>query len=177
MIALLELQAICGSKRPEIEAIHPYLCTAMSERQIDTPKRMAMFAAQAAHETGGFRWLEELASGQAYENRRDLGNTEPGDGVKFKGRGVFQITGRANYARYSAANCVPGDLMLERPELLSEPKDAAKSAGWFWDWRGLNRQADQGDVLGCTRRINGGTNGIAERLALYKRACYALGVQ
>jgi len=90
---------------------------------------------------------------------------------------VFQITGRFNYARVSTALFGTDSLLLDSPEKLAEPETAARSAGWFWNWRGLNCQADQGDVLGCTRRINGGTNGIAERLALYKRACYALGVQ
>lgn len=177
MISLLAVQAICGHKKPEIEAIYPFLVAAMVEYQIDTPKREAMFIAQAAHETASFRYLEELASGQAYENRKDLGNTQPGDGVKYKGRGVFQITGRANYARCSVALFGSDTLLLEAPEILSTPEAAANSAGWYWDWKGLNRQADMGDVLGATRRINGGTNGITERLALYKRAVYALGVQ
>jgi len=176
MISLLAVQAICGNKNPAIEAIYPFLTAAMDEHQIDTPQREAMFIAQAAHETESFRCLEELESGQAYENRADLGNTQPGDGVKYKGRGVFQITGRFNYARCSQALFGSDTLILD-PAKLAEPATAADSAGWFWDWRGLAKAADAGDVLAATKKINGGTNGLAERLALYKRACYALGVQ
>lgn len=177
MIELLALQAICNSKRPEIAAIYPFLTAAMLEYDADTPLRMAMFLAQGAHETMGFRYLEEIASGQAYENRKDLGNTQPGDGVKFKGRGVFMVTGRSNYARCSAACFGSDTLMLEHPEQLSEPFAAAKSAGWYWAWKGLNKAADAGDVQAATRVINGGTNGLDQRIALYKRACYALGLK
>jgi putative chitinase len=177
MISLLAVQAICNSKDPRIELIHPFLVDAITKYGIDTPLRTAMFIAQGAHESMGFRQLEELASGQAYENRADLGNTKPGDGVKYKGRGVFQLTGAFNYAKVSLALFGFEDLLLKNPERLSEPELAARSAGWFWSTRNLNVPADASDCVAVTKRINGGTTGLAERIALYKRACYALGVQ
>ena len=89
------------SKRSRVEPFHAPLLEAMADGQITTPLRHAHFLAQIGHESGGFLWTEELASGDAYENRDDLGNTEPGDGRRFKGRGLIQLTGRANYARFS----------------------------------------------------------------------------
>lgn len=181
MISLLAVQAICNSKDPAIELIFPFLCDTMEKYGIDTPLREAMFIAQGAHESAGFRTLEEAASGQAYENRQDLGNTQPGDGVKFKGRGVFQLTGRKNYAKFSAV-FFGNDLLLEWPERLTEPELAAQSAGWFWNQRGLNKAADEGDMIASTLRINGAATAgppcwLDRRTALYKRALFALGVQ
>ncbi len=174
MISLLQLQAICNSKRPEIEAVYPHLTLQMGAESIDTPLRQAMFLAQAAHETGGFRWLEEIASGQAYEGRADLGNTQPGDGVKFKGRGIFQTTGRHNYAKTSKALFGVEKTLLDNPDLLAEPRYAARSATWYWTWKKLNALADANDFDGVTRKINGGLNGIVERRALLARAKLAL---
>ena len=111
--------------------------------------------------------MRELASGQAYESRADLGNVRPGDGVRFRGRGLLQVTGRANYA---ACGKALGLDLLAQPELLEQTVNACRSAGWFWQTRGLNALADAGDQLKVTRRINGGVNGLAERLALYQAA-------
>ena len=108
---------------------------------------------------------------RGYEGRLDLGNTEPGDGAKFRGRGLLQTTGRANYAATGKALGV--DLLL-RPELLGLPPLAARSAGWFWQRKGLNELADAGDFTECTRRINGGLNGLAQRQELYINALGAL---
>lgn len=177
MISLLAVQAICNSRDPKIELIYPSLADAITKNGIDTPLREAMFIAQGAFESMGFRQLEELASGQEYENRRDLGNTNPGDGVKYKGRGVFQVTGAFNYAKCSKALFGFEDLLLKNPERLTEPELAAQSAGWFWNTRNLNAPSDAADVVAVTKRINGGDNGLADRITLYKRACYALGVQ
>lgn len=140
---------------------------AMGEFEINTPARQAAFIAQIAHESGQFRYVRELASGSAYEGRADLGNTMRGDGVRFKGRGLIQITGRANYKACGAALGL--DLILY-PELLEQPMYACRSAGWFWKARGLNELADAGDQVKITRRINGGTNGLAERLAYFEIA-------
>ncbi|WP_371767477.1 glycoside hydrolase family 19 protein [Massilia sp.] len=140
---------------------------AMGEFEINTPARQAAFIAQIAHESGQFRYVRELASGAAYEGRADLGNTMTGDGVRFKGRGLIQITGRANYKACGAALGL--DLILY-PELLEQPMYACRSAAWFWKARGLNELADAGDQLKITRRINGGTNGLAERLAYFEIA-------
>jgi putative chitinase len=144
-----------------------------AEWGIDSPQRVAAFLAQLAHESGSLRYVRELASGLAYEGRADLGNTQPGDGVKFKGRGLIQITGRANYLACGAALGVE---LIDTPERLEDPDLAARSAGWFWSTRKLNELADAGDFRKITRRINGGYNGWDDRLAYYERAKAALGV-
>ena len=143
------------------------LNVAMAQFGIDTPPRQASFLAQVAHESGQLLWLRELASGAAYEGRSDLGNVVAGDGVRFKGRGLLQITGRANYA---ACGVALGLDLLAAPQLLEQPVAACRSAGWFWQSRGLNRLADADNQERITRRINGGINGLAERLALYQVA-------
>lgn len=136
----------------------------MTEFGIDTPARQASFLAQVGHESGQLRYVRELASGTAYEGRKDLGNTQPGDGVRFKGRGLIQITGRANCLACGKALGVD---LVSNPALLESPVLAARSAGWFWATHGLNELADAGDQTKVTRRINGGTNGLADRLALF----------
>lgn len=143
------------------------LNAAMMEFGIDTPMRQASFLAQVAHESGQLLWVRELASGAAYEGRSDLGNVIAGDGVRFRGRGLLQITGRANYA---ACGVALGLDLLAAPQLLEQPVAACRSAGWFWQSRGLNRLADTGDQERVTRRINGGANGLAARLALFRTA-------
>ena len=143
------------------------LNAAMAEFDIDTPLRQASFLAQVGHESGQLRYMRELASGAAYEGRADLGNVIAGDGVRFKGRGLLQVTGRANYA---ACGVALGLDLLAAPQLLEQTTAACRSAGWFWQSRGLNRLADAGDQERVTRRINGGVNGLAERLALYAAA-------
>ena len=130
---------------------------------ISTPLRAVHFIAQVAHETGELKYLEELASGRNYEGRKDLGNTQPGDGVRFKGRGLLQLTGRNNYQAYARSGYCNGDLMAH-PEWLAQFPGAMKSALWYWKSRGLNRYADADDVRGVTKVINGGYNGIAYRI-------------
>jgi len=143
------------------------LAVAMVRNQITTQRRALMFVAQTAHESGGYRWREEIATGAAYEGRRDLGNNRPGDGRRFKGRTYIQITGRTNYTAVSKALGVD---FLENPELLSKPVYAAMGAAWWWRSHGCNAIADTGDFLAVTRRVNGGTNGLADRRAYYARA-------
>lgn len=146
---------------------------AMAADGIDTNVRAAAFLAQIAHESGELRWVRELASGEAYEGRRDLGNTEPGDGVTYKGRGLIQITGRANYRAVSDALGVD---FLSNPALMELPVHAARVSTWYWKTRGLNKWADVGDFRTITRRINGGLNGFAERVAYWERAKQVLKV-
>lgn len=145
----------------------PWLNVTMSEFQVNTPQRVRMFLAQVGHESGQLRYVEELASGEAYEGRKDLGNTQPGDGVKYKGRGLIQITGRNNY--YDAGTGL-GVAFVSNPNLLAAPEFAARSAGWFWVSRNLNSLADMGQFELITRRINGGLNGYADRYKLYQNA-------
>lgn len=140
---------------------------AIHEYEINTPQRLRMFLAQIGHESGQLRYVRELASGEAYEGRSDLGNTETGDGIKYKGRGLIQITGKRNYALCSLALDLP---LLENPELLEQPLYAALSAGWFWKNSNLNSLADLNLFKEVTKRINGGYNGYADRYKLYQRA-------
>ncbi len=148
------------------------LSRAMYEFDINNPAREAAFLAQIAHESVSLRYVREIASGEAYEGRSDLGNVAAGDGVRFKGRGLIQITGRANYAACASALNLP---LLDHPELLEEAENACRSAAWYWKSRGLNELADAGDFRLITKRINGGYNGYADRLAFHARAQQVLG--
>ena len=140
---------------------------AMHDFRINTRLRAIHFIAQVAHESGGFRWRTELASGGEYEGRRDLGNVHPGDGRRYKGRSFIQVTGRTNYEQVSRALGVD---FVRHPEKLGERKWAARAAAWWWTTHGLNELADRNDVLAVTKRINGGTNGLDSRKAYLRRA-------
>lgn len=134
---------------------------------ITTPLRIAHFIAQVFHESGCLKWIEELASGDAYEGRTDLGNTQPGDGRRFKGRGFIQLTGRSNYRRFSEA--IGYDFEFN-PRAVATPENAWLSAGWFWDAHDLNALADKDNFDGITLTINGGYNGYDDRLYFLDRA-------
>lgn len=173
MITIDDLAAVMPHAGKRAAVFLPALNASMAHWGIDTPERQAAFLAQLAHESGQLRYVEELASGAAYEGRADLGNTEPGDGVRFKGRGLIQITGRKNYRDCSMA--LFGDTrLLTEPEILEQVGPACESAGWFWYSRGLNALADVGKFERITRRINGGLNGLPDRLAAWERAKGAL---
>lgn len=154
---------------------------AMERFQINTRLRMAAFIAQVGHESGQFRYVKELG-GDQYLSKYDtgplakrLGNTPEadGDGQRFRGRGAIQITGHDNYLACSKA-LFGDDRLLRTPELLEQAEWACKSAAWFWNSRNLNALADDGDFERITRRINGGLNGLAERLSFYKTALKVL---
>jgi predicted chitinase len=148
----------------------------MSNRNIDTPLQRAHFLAQIGHESGELRFRSELASGEAYEGRRDLGNTQPGDGRRYKGRGLIQLTGRANYAEYGRALGREAEL-LEHPERVADEIGLCIDvAAWFWSRRELNALAEKDDLTGITRRINGGLNGLEDRRRLLKRCKALLGI-
>ncbi len=183
MLTLDQLKRIVpGGKN--LEVFLPHIITYAIKYQVNTPIRLACFIAQVAHESGSFKYVREIASGRAYEGRKDLGNIYPGDGVKFKGRGLIQVTGRNNYLRCSLA--LFGDDRLGRnPELLATPQYAVESAFWYWNSRKLNNVADLPEnwkgyskvtkkwyvkFQWLTRLINGGLNGYAERLDFYNRA-------
>lgn len=136
----------------------------------DNPRRVSHFLAQAAHETAHFKTLVEYADGVAYEGRHDLGNTEPGDGPRYKGRGIFQLTGRANYR--DIGRRIGVDLEAD-PGRAAEPEISLKTAAAYWTARGINPLADGDhpeDVQNVTRAINGGLNGFDDRLAYYRAA-------
>lgn len=141
---------------------------------INTPMRQAHWLAQMAHESGGFRWKVEIwgptDAQKRYEGRKDLGNTEPGDGRRFAGRGFIQLTGRNNYAQASR-EIYGDDRLVKNPELVAE--NPALSAGWYWSSRKINKHADRDDVVSVTLAINGGKNGLEDRkqwLAKFKEA-------
>ena len=167
------MPALAAAKR---QLYLPHLNEAMRASGIGTTMlRAAAFVAQLAHESGEFRWMEEIwgptpAQGR-YEPPNDLakrlGNTEPGDGKRFKGRGPIQITGRFNYAKYG--KLLGRDLVVE-PALAAAPELAFATAALFWQTNGLNELADAEDFVAITRRINGGTNGLADRQMYYARA-------
>lgn len=128
------------------------------------PGRLIEFFAECGHETGGWQWLREMwgptEAQRGYEGRGDLGNTQPGDGKRFLGRGLIQLTGRANYQRAAEETGLP---LIRQPELLERSAEAVLAACLFWKWRGLNALADAGQSDTITRRINGGTNGLDDR--------------
>lgn len=167
MITTEQLAEICPHAGSRIGVFLEPLNAAMAEFEISTLQREQFFIAQVAHESGEFRYVHELASGAAYEGRADLGNVQPGDGIRYRGRGLIQITGRTNYDRCGSALDLD---LLSRPELLEEPINASRSATWFWKAHGLNEIADFGDFIKATRRINGGINGLADRQAYLDRA-------
>ena len=151
------------------------LNTAMNRYQIVGSKRVAAFIAQIGHESGQLKYVKEIwgptAAQSRYEGRADLGNTQPGDGSKYRGRGLIQITGRANY---KACGEALGLDLINQPELLEKPQHACMSAAWFWATKGLSTLADEGKFETITRRINGGMNGLADRQMLYARALKVL---
>jgi putative chitinase len=146
----------------------PHIRATLERFEINTPQRIRMFLAQIGHESGELRFVREIATGEAYEGREDLGNTQDGDGVRYKGRGLIQITGRRNYEQCAEYFGLP---LLENPELLESPELATLAAGWFWYRNNLNSLADSGDFIKVTKRINGGTNGLKDRQRLYALAC------
>ena len=175
LVTAAQLHAIMPLAGARADVFAPILADVMLFRQINTPTRAAAFLAQVGHESGQLRFLREIwgptPAQTRYEGRADLGNTQLGDGKRFMGRGLIQITGRAGYAACGAAL---GLDLIAQPELLEKPENAAAAAAWFWLQHNLNRVADRGDFVGLTRCINGGTNGIADRRAIWERAKTAL---
>ncbi len=174
-----QLQQILPNAGQTAGVFVPVLNTAMVRFQIIGTKRIAAFIAQIGHESGQFRYVRELGNDQ-YLSKYDtgtlakrLGNTPEadGDGQKYRGRGLIQITGRANYMMCGEALALD---LINQPELLEKPQHACMSAAWFWASRGLNTLADAGQFDTITRRINGGQNGAADRQALYARALKVL---
>lgn len=181
-----QLAAIAGTSTSLMPELTDWMNTICPAYEIDTPQEYCHFLAQACHETDHFKTLREYASGKAYEGRLDLGNTQAGDGIKFRGRGIFQTTGRANYLQLGIKKG-RRDLFINTPELLEQPEYAVWSACEYWKTRGLNdaaNHADQ-DILKKKYRgriidvspiefisiaINGGYNGMAERKKYYLAA-------
>lgn len=173
MLALDQLNACIPFAGARAAIYLECLNTAMTERRIDTLARQSAFLAQIAHESGSLKYTLELADGSAYEGRRDLGNTHEGDGAKYKGRGLLQITGRANYEKCGFA--LSRNLIAD-PQYLETPMGASRSAAWFFDTHGCNELADGGKFWSISKVINGGTNGLDERIIHYCRIRKVLGI-
>lgn len=195
MISLEQLQAIIPAAGSRADKWLDPLNAAMEEFEIAaTQERQAAFIAQIAHESGGLVYVREIWGPIGAQNRYErnlnaewpptpadqrnslawqLGNSDPGDGFRYRGRGLIQVTGRGNYAAFADFS---GHDFVGQPDLLELPEHATASAGWFWRAHGLNELADAGDFVKITRRINGGINGLADRQAYWERAKLALGV-
>ncbi|MGC6372878.1 glycoside hydrolase family 19 protein [Pseudomonas sp. K2I15] len=182
-VAQQELLQIFGNAGLRTGVFIGALNTAMVHHQITTPKRIAAFLAQIGHESGELRYVRELGSDR-YLSKYDtgvlaarLGNSPEADadGQKYRGRGLIQITGRRNYL--ACSQVLFGDeRLLQQPELLEQPQWAAESAAWFWQSNGLNELADKDQFTTITRRINGGLNGLENRMQLWARAKAVFGV-
>lgn len=178
MVTLEQLKKIMPNAGQRAQVFLVPLNDAMDEFGIDTPARQGAFLAQLCHESGSLRYVSEIASGMAYNGRKDLGNTKPEavaiaaqhgstPGPWWKGHGLIQVTG---YDNHLACGTALGLDLLNEPTLLEQPVHAARSAAWFWTSRNLNDLADAGDFERITKRINGGLNGYDDRLAAYDRA-------
>lgn len=180
------LKAIATITTPLMPGLVEWINKICPAYEIDTAREFAHFLAQACHESDHFKTTREYASGKAYEGREDLGNKFPGDGVRFRGRGIFQTTGRSNYLQLGI---IKGkrDLFINNPELLEQPEYAVWSACEYWKTRGLNDIANhpdadvlkkkyKGNVINVSPiefislTVNGGYNGMEERKKNYERA-------
>lgn len=145
---------------------------------LDLPHRLAHFLSQLSHESGGFKYDQEIASGAAYEGRKDLGNTQPGDGKRFKGRGPIQITGRSNYKEFTewCRKQIGGNVpdFEADPDMINVDPWEGLVPIWYWTTRRLNRLADENNIEQITKKINGGRNGLADRIERYTRAALVL---
>jgi len=163
-----------GAKQARIiDALAGSIQETLGRYEINTPLRAAHFLAQVAHESDGFCTCEEYASGSAYEGRRDLGNTQAGDGKRYKGRGLVQLTGRANYKTYGDKIGID---LVSNPEKAADPATSLVLACEYWNKTrgGLNQFADRDDVISITKAINGGLNGLDDRRRYLGRAKQAL---
>jgi putative chitinase len=191
-------------KNPYIDQWHKALSQLLPDYEINTPQRIASFIAQCAHESGEFRFLTEnlnykaesllkvfpkyfkdMGTAKAYEkkpekiankiyaDRMGNGNEASGDGWRYRGRGLIQLTGKTNYTWFAASLEISPE---EAAEYTQTFEGAAQSACWFWETNKLNEWADKGDILTMTKRINGGTIGLEDRIKHYEHALHVLGV-
>lgn len=181
MITETQFRQMMPNAGSRLDAHWPFIVPAMDKGRITSPKRIAAFLAQLAHESGQYRDMEEIwgptEAQLGYEGRADLGNTEPGDGVKFKGHGPIQITGRANH---EACGLALGIDLINTPTLLTRPEYGTAAACWFWTTGNkkidLNILADRDWFKTITRVINGGLNGLSDRRQYWDRNRALLGL-
>ena len=203
-LTLDQLQQIVP-KNPYIEHWHKAFCEILPDYDINAPKRIAAFLAQCAHESGGFTAIkenlnyrpqtlvtlfkkyfdldtathycalpnkQEAIANRIYASRMGNGDEASGDGYRYCGRGLIQLTGKDNYTRYAQST---EQTVEEASEHLTTFEGCVQSAAWFWEANNLNQYADSGDILTMTKRINGGTIGLADRVKNYNQACQVLG--
>ena len=154
-----------------VGAISSVLAPTLDSYEIKTKLRIAHFMGQVTHECAGFRTTEEFASGAAYEGREDLGNVHTGDGKRYKGRGLIQLTGRANYRMIGE---ILGLSLEDDPELAAEPVTSLRIACEYWKTRRINTAADRDDLIKATKLVNGGLNGLEDRRKYLQKAKTAL---
>lgn len=167
------LRTVAGApvSKTVVDGLVKYLPQYLEQYGLNTELELAHFLAQAAHESAYFRTLQEYASGAAYEGRRDLGNIYPGDGRRYKGRGIFQLTGRANYTKMSK---VLGLDLVNNPSLAADPETSVRTALEYWKSRNLSKWAKEDDIEKITKLINGGYNGLKERRIHLQKAKRAM---
>lgn len=154
----------------DIEKYAVPIMETMDRYNISTVLRQQHFLAQLGHESGELRYSEEIASGAAYEMKKSLGNIYPGDGRKYKGRSFGMITGRANYTEYDNYKKAKGAIIKNPTLLATNPDLVVDPAGWYWHTRNINKLADKNDLVGVTRRINGGVSGLKDRQRIFANA-------
>lgn len=173
MITDQQIRQMMPNAGSRLDAHLPFIWPSMKAAEIDTPKRIAAFMAQLSHESKEYIHMEELADGSAYEGRSDLGNIHPGDGVKFKGHGPIQITGRDNHRDCGLALGID---LIKDPRKITLPEYATASACWFWNSRRLSLLADRDWFKTITKKINGGYNGLSDRRQYWDRNRAILGL-
>jgi putative chitinase len=200
---LAKFKECVGGTPPYAEQWYEALCQILPDYEIDTPQRLAAFLAQTAHESGGYRAIKEnlnyravtlrkvfpkyfptdesaaqyagkpeMIANKVYGNRMGNGDESSGDGYRYCGRGLIQLTGKDNYTRYAQSLEISVE---EASEHLTTFEGCVQSAAWFWENNNLNQWADKGDILTLTKRINGGTIGLEDRIKHYNHAVHVLG--
>lgn len=182
LVSFSQFQALfTGVSSTRAEALYPYFIDSLGVASINTCLRISAFVAQIGHESAGLLFFEETVDGSQYEGRVDLGNTQPGDGRRFKGRGPIQLTGRSNYE--NAARSL-GRSFTSRPEEVAMPSGGFEATAWFWRTRVGNTEADKGTRDGFDRTtiaINGcggvitRCNGVEDRRSRWANAKALLG--
>lgn len=201
---LAKFKECVGGNPPYAEQWYEALCQILPDYEIDTPQRLAAFLAQTAHESGGYRAIKEnlnyraatlrkvfpkyfptdelaaqyagkpeMIANKVYGSRMGNGDESSGDGYRYCGRGLIQLTGKDNYTRYAQSLEISVE---EASEHLTTFEGCVQSAAWFWENNNLNQWADKGDILTLTKRINGGTIGLDDRIKHYNHALHVLGV-
>jgi putative chitinase len=154
-----------------IAEVGAVLAATLESFDITSRLRIAHFLGQTCEESAGYRTTEEFASGKEYEGRKDLGNTEKGDGPRYKGRGLLQLTGRANYGEYGKALGVD---LVNNPTVAGQPALSLKIACEYWKLHNINADCDRDDIQAVTRKVNGGLNGLSERITFTQKAKTAI---